>query len=99
MKPLETACARSSRAPGDELRKTAFDLDWAPTSFIMSKYLRSKHGARTRTPLSEPHTRNDLANGRDERGGGWGRWGRPSLGDDHPVEVTVRVRMGAALTG
>ena len=38
MKPFCTACARSSRAPGEWLRKTAFDFDCAPTSRIMSKY-------------------------------------------------------------
>ena len=35
---FETACVRSSSAPGEWLRKTAFVLDCAPTWDIMSKY-------------------------------------------------------------
>ena len=38
MKPFWTACAKSSRAPGEWFRKTALDLLLAPTSRIMSKY-------------------------------------------------------------
>ena len=62
-KPLETVCARSSKAPGECERKTAFDFESLPTACIMSKYCVTIIRSST-CPGTRPH-------GDDTTGGQW----------------------------